>query len=221
LKEEVEALERVKRALVELEEATLGIAVEEALSQGLQAEAVLNALSEGMTAIGERYERGEYFLAEMIIGAEMFKEAAAELEPTLQDRGVEPGRVGVVVLGTVMGDIHDLGKNLVATMLRAAGFEVIDLGVDVSAEDFADAAAENDADIVGLSSLLSTTLYEMKGVVDVLRDRGIRGRVKVIVGGLPTSPEFAKEIGADAHGRDAIQAVERCRDLIEERFIRE
>lgn len=221
MKEEVEALERVKRALVELEEATLGIAVEEALSQGLQAEAVLNALSEGMTAIGERYERGEYFLAEMIIGAEMFKEAAAELEPTLQGRGVEPGRVGVVVLGTVMGDIHDLGKNLVATMLRAAGFEVIDLGVDVSAEDFADAAAENDADIVGLSSLLSTTLYEMKGVVDVLRDRGIRGRVKVIVGGLPTSPEFAKEIGADAHGRDAIQAVERCRDLIEERFIRE
>ncbi len=213
---EYREVERVKKALVELEETVLEKAVQEALSQGIQAEVVLNALSEGMTIIGKRFERGDYFLAEMLVGSEMFKEAAAKLEPLLQGQGVGIGKMGVVVIGTVLGDIHDLGKNLVVTMLRAAGFEVIDLGVDVSAEDFAKAALKNDADIIGMSSLLSTTVYEMRRVIDVLRDKGIRGRVKVIVGGLPTSSEFAREIGADAHGRDAIQAVEICRDLIEE-----
>ncbi len=213
---EYREVERVKKALVELEETVLENAVQEALSQGIKAEVVLNALSEGMTIIGKRFERGDYFLAEMLVGSEMFKEAAAKLEPLLQGQGVGIGKMGVVVIGTVLGDIHDLGKNLVVTMLRAAGFEVIDLGVDVSAEDFAKAALKNDADIIGMSSLLSTTVYEMRRVIDVLRDKGIRGRVKVIVGGLPTSSEFAREIGADAHGRDAIQAVEICRDLIEE-----
>jgi len=127
------------------------------------------------------------------------------------------GRRGLVVIGTVRGDIHDIGKNLVALMLRVNGFAVVDLGVDVSPERFVEAVEKYRPDIVGMSALLTTTMLEMRNVIDALKSAGLRDKVKVIVGGAPVTEEFAREIGADAYGRDAVDAVEKCIRLLERR----
>ena len=209
-------LERIKEALVDLDEEALLNAVEEALRAGVPAERIVfEAMSRGMEEVGKLFETGEYFLAEMIIAADIFRKAMERLQPLLEEAASSAARArGRVVIGTVEGDVHDIGKSLVASMLRAAGFEVIDLGVDVPAEQFAEAVEKYRPDIVAMSALLTTTMKNMEKVVKTLEERGLRSRVKIVIGGAPTTPAFAERIGADAWARNAVEAVKKCVELL-------
>jgi len=210
-----ELLESLKGALAELDESRVDSLTAKALEQGCSPhEVVERGLRPGMQEVGFRFERGEYFLPELMISAEIFNAVMQRyILPVLtkEQSGEYKGRV---VIGTVRGDIHDIGKNLVAVMLRIDGFEVIDLGVDVSPERFVEAVREYRPDIVGMSALLTTTMLEMRNVIEALRAAGLRDSVKVIVGGAPVTLEFAREIGADAYARDAVEAVTVCRELV-------
>ncbi|UCF29239.1 MAG: corrinoid protein [Chloroflexota bacterium] len=187
----------------------------QALDQGLDPLTCINeGLTKGIQRVGELFADGEYFLPELIIGAEAMKRALAILEPAMvgdQAREV----VGKVVLGTVEGDMHEIGKTLVGTMLTANGFKVFDIGVDQSAERFVTAVKENNADIVGASALLTTTMLQQKNLVNALEEAGLRQQVKVIVGGAPVTANFASEIGADGYAEDAISAVDLAFRLID------
>lgn len=193
--------------------------VKRALESGIEPEEVVEkGLRPVMEEVGRKYEKGEFFLAELILAGEMFKEIMDELlAPAIRQRRRGLGKLGTVVIGTVRGDLHDIGKNIVATMLEAAGFEVIDLGADVPPEEFVEAIRKRGADIVAMSALLTTTMSEMKNVIEALKAAGLRDRVKVVVGGAPVSEEFAKEIGADAYGENAIEAVRICKELLKRR----
>ncbi|OYT59020.1 MAG: cobalamin-binding protein [Desulfurococcales archaeon ex4484_217_1] len=214
---EEKILEEIKETLINLDEDRFLKLVKEALKKNVDAsKIVFYSMSEGMREIGKLFEGGEYFLAEMIVAAEMFKKAMKILEPKLFEKVKKASEIfrGRVVIGTVKGDIHDIGKSLVASMLRAAGYEVIDLGVDVPPEKFIEAVEKYEPDILGMSSLLTTTVHQMKEVIKLLEEKGLRRRVKVIIGGLATSPEYAKAIGADGWSRDAVQAVQLVDRLI-------
>jgi 5-methyltetrahydrofolate--homocysteine methyltransferase len=183
----------------------------EALQEGLSAEDILNGgLIAGMSVIGERFKKNECYVPEVLLAARAMKAGTALLKPILADTGAEP--VGRVVLGTVKGDQHDIGKNLVGMMLEGAGFEVIDLGTDTPSEKFVEAAKEKKADIVGMSALLTTTMPSMKTTIEALKKAGLT--VRTMVGGAPITQRFADEIKADAFGRDAAVAVEAAKELI-------
>jgi 5-methyltetrahydrofolate--homocysteine methyltransferase len=162
--------------------------------------------------VGEKFKNGEYFVPEVLVAARAMKAAMELLRPLLAASDVEP--IGTVVIGTVRGDLHDIGKNLVAMMLEGAGFRVVDLGVDVPAEKFIEAAREHNAEIVGMSALLTTTMTYMPEVIKALEAEGIRNRVKVIVGGAPVTQEWADQIGADGYAPDAASAVDKCKELL-------
>lgn len=183
-----------------------------ALADGIAPASVVDeALIAAMGVVGERFGRGEIYVPEMLLSARAMEHALALLEPLLA--GADVVSRGAVVLGTVKGDIHAIGKNLVGVMLRGSGFTVHDLGVDVPAGRFVEAVEEHGADILGLSALLTTTMGGMETVLEALRDAGLRDRVKVLVGGAPVTDEFARSIGADGYGRDASAAVESARRL--------
>ncbi len=216
----MEILEKIRRCLIDLDGQCVEEAIESALRSGISAtQIVLGPLSEAMTEIGRLFEEGEYFIAELMEAAEIFKNAMRKLDPLLRRESsklVESRRRLRIVLGTVKGDIHDIGKSLVAVMLQAAGHEVIDLGVDVPAERFVEAVRKHDAHVVGMSALLTSTAKYMKTVIDELERAGLRKRVFVIIGGAATDPQFAQEIGADAWARDAVEAVKIVNRLAEE-----
>jgi len=194
-----------------LEKATS--ATEKALEENNEPETILKeGLISAMQEVGNRFEKGEYYIPEMLISARAMKGAMALLKPQLVETGVEA--IGKVVIGTVQGDLHDIGKNLVGMMLEGGGFEVIDLGTDVSAEKFVETARENDAQIIGLSALLTTTMVNMKSTMDYLDSSGIRDKVKVMIGGAPVTDAYANEIGADRYGTDASQAVQLAKHLL-------
>jgi len=208
-------LSRVRGAIAELDGELTRRLVEEALRAGCSPLAVVEeGLRPGMWEVGERFERGEYFLPELIAAADVFNGVMGELLLPLLEASRQPSGMGRVVIGTVRGDIHDIGKNLVAVMLRVNGFEVVDLGVDVPPEKFVEAVKAYRPDILGMSALLTTTMLEMRNVIDALRAAGLRDKVKVIIGGAPVTEEFAREIGADAYARDAVEAVEKCKRLL-------
>ena len=212
---EEELLNRIKELLANIEIDKVKDAVEEALKAGIPAIRIIEeGLGEGMRIVGDKFEKGEYFLAELVAAGETFKEVLEMLKPKLMQEGKALKKLGRVVIGTVRGDLHDIGKNIVATMLESAGFEVYDLGVDVPPEEFVNKAKEVNADIVAMSALLTTTMIEMKNVIEELKKAGIRDKVKVIIGGAPITEEFAREIGADAYAEDAVKAVEVCKRLI-------
>jgi 5-methyltetrahydrofolate--homocysteine methyltransferase len=165
-----------------------------------------------MNEVGRRYEANEYFVPELLIAARAMKASLELIRPLLSARGAEP--VGRVVIGTVQGDLHDIGKNLVGAMLEGAGFEVIDLGVDVSPEKFINAAREKHATLVALSALLTTTMHSMKAVMEKLRESGMRDNVKVMIGGAPVTQKYADEIGADGYSSNANAAVALARKLL-------
>jgi trimethylamine corrinoid protein len=180
----------------------------EALRAGLDPMAAIEqGLQPGMMTVGEAFANGEAFIPDLVFAAEAMKAAIAVLEPELMRRKQQRKVLGRVVIGTVEGDIHEIGKTLVGTMLAANGFEVRDLGVDVSAQRFVETAREVNADIVGLSALLTTTMLNQEAVVAALREAGLRERVKVVIGGAPVTREWAREIGADAYAESAIEAV--------------
>ena len=177
----------------------------DAVAAGLPPQAILDAMTSAMQVVGGRFQRNEIYVPEMLIAARAMKEAMAALEPVLVGAGIHPE--ATAILGTVKGDLHDIGKNLVGMMWKGANIEVIDLGTNVPAERFVQAAKDHNARIVGISALLTTTMVGMRDVVEAVRGAGV-GNVKVIVGGAPVTADFAREIGADAYAADAGAAVE-------------
>ena len=181
--------------------------VEEALEGGLDPKTiVLEGLTKAMDAVGEKFERKEYLIPDMLASAECVGAAMDILSPHLLKAGIESK--GKFIISTVAGDLHDIGKNIVSIMLKGAGYEVIDLGNDVPTERIIESVREHQAPFLGLSALLTTTMRVMGDVIDHLDEAGMRESVKVLIGGAPTSEAFAREIGADAHCRDAFQAIE-------------
>jgi len=170
----------------------------------------------GMHCVGEEFAQRRMFLPDMMASAEAMRAAMSVLDPELRRLGTERPRAGVVVLGTVKGDIHEIGKCLVGTLLTAHGFEVYDLGVDVSGEKFAAAIRERNADLIGMSSLLTTTMKQQRTIVEVLEKEGLRSRVKIMVGGAPVTRQWAQEIGADGYGKDAATSVALAHSLMED-----
>jgi corrinoid protein of di/trimethylamine methyltransferase len=172
------------------------------------------ALNPGMQIVGDRYESGEYFIPDLVMAAEAMKAAMAVLEPALMARQEQRQVLGTVVIGTVEGDIHEIGKSLVATMLSAAGFQVYDLGVDVPASEFVRLVQETGANVVGLSALLTTTMRNQERVIEALKEANLRAQVRVVVGGAPASADWAQMIGADAYAENANEAVGVVRQLL-------
>jgi 5-methyltetrahydrofolate--homocysteine methyltransferase len=210
---EDEILSNLQDAIVNLDIDGVKRASEEALSSGLPAyKAVVDGMAKGMEIVGQKYEDGEYFLAELIMAGETMKEGMMVLEPHLKAGDIKIA--GKVVIATVRGDLHDIGKNVVVTLLKAANFEIIDLGVDIKAEQFVEAVKENNPDIVAMSALLTTTMIEMEAVVKKLKEAGLRENIKIIIGGAPITPEYAKKIGADAAAKDAVEGVRKCNEWV-------
>jgi 5-methyltetrahydrofolate--homocysteine methyltransferase len=189
--------------------------VKKLIAEGVSSIEVVNALTQVLKEIGKKFESGELFLVHLVVAGDLARRATAEvLEPLLKKSGGERKALGRVVIGTVAGDIHDIGKNIVAMLLFTAGFEVYDLGKDVSAEEFVKKIKELNPDIVAMSALLTTTLPAQREVVQALNKSGLRDKVKILVGGAPTTGEWAKEIGADGYGADAIEAVKVAKKLL-------
>ena len=188
-------------------------AVGTALKIGIDPLKVLDTLNEALNEVGGRYEAGEYFLSDLIMAGVLATEATSVLRPYLAKAGRRS--LGKVVIGTVRGDIHDIGKNIVIMMLRAAGFDVVDLGVDVLAERFAEAIGVEDANVLGMSALLTSTMDEMRNVIDAIEKKGLRTRIKIVIGGRPLTRGFAEEIGADAYAKDAVEAIGVVKEILE------
>jgi 5-methyltetrahydrofolate--homocysteine methyltransferase len=177
------------------------------IDEGTNPESILyDGLLPGMAVVGDRFEKGEYFIPEMLLAARSLNAGLDLLRPLLTDAQMKP--TGKVVLGTVKGDIHDIGKNLVAVMMQGAGFQVIDAGVDVPPERFVELIREHEPDIVGLSALLTTTMPSMEDTMEVLKSENVRDKVKVLIGGAPVTQEYAMRIGADGFGRNATVAAQ-------------
>ena len=204
-----ELFSEIKSALVEFEVDLLKVKAQEALDQGVDAEEIIGVLSEGMDVVGERYQSGEYFVTSLIIAGETMKEALEVLEPHLSGQG--GAKRGKIVMATVAGDIHDIGKNIFTTLMDTAGFEVIDLGVDVSAEAVVAAVKEHGPEILGLSALLTTNLEQFPLIVGMLEKEGLRSGVKIVVGGATVTDEFAKSAGVDALAKSAVEGVNICK----------
>ncbi len=203
----------IAECVVRGEDESVAALVRSALDHGVPALDILNnGLLAGMSVVGEQFRIREIFLPDVLLAARAMYAGLELLRPLLaSDRVPTAGRI---VIGTVKGDLHDIGKNLVGIMLQGAGFEVIDLGHDVAPERFVDAAVEHNAPVIGLSALLTTTMVRMKDVVALLAERGLAGRVRTIVGGAPVTAAFAEEIGADAYAPDATSAVDRVSALL-------
>jgi len=186
---------------------------QQAIDGGTEVQKILDdGLIAGMSEVGDRFKKNVFYVPEVLIAARAMNQAMEVLEPQLAKAGVEP--VATVVLGTVKGDLHDIGKNLVAMMLKGGGFKVVDLGVDVAPENFVAAVQENDAKILGLSALLTTTMVGMKDVIDTVKKAAVADKVKTMIGGAPITQSFADEIGADGYAPDAASAVDKAKELL-------
>jgi len=199
-------LKEIYDGIVEGKNKLVAEKVKDALDSGLPAGTILNeSLIAGMAEVGRLFEEGEYFVPEMLIAARAMQAGLGLLKPHLKESGVKAR--GRVAIGTVKGDLHDIGKNLVSMMLEGAGYEIIDLGSDVASEKFIDAVKNQGANFIAMSALLTTTMTNMKSTIDALEAAGLRGKVKVMVGGAPVTDAFAKQIGADGFAPDASRAV--------------
>jgi len=208
-----EALLALQDAVVEGQAKIVEQEVQTALAGGLSPRAILEqGLIAAMSIVGEEFEKGEIYVPEMLVAARAMQAGLALLRPSLVEEGVQA--VGKVVLGTVQGDLHDIGKNLVGMMLQGAGYEIVDLGTDVPPEKFAEAVRIHRPLVVGLSALLTTTMGNMKYAIEAIEDVGLRAQVKVIVGGAPLTEEFAHSIGADGYGADASRAANLVKSLL-------
>jgi corrinoid protein of di/trimethylamine methyltransferase len=209
-----ELLDKLAQAVIDGEPEEAEALAREALAQGLDPLVCINrGLSPGIDRVGELFETGEYYLPDLILGGDAMKAALTVLEPALAG-GEGRQIVGRVVLGTVEGDLHEIGKTLVGTMLTANGFEVTDIGVDRPAADFVAAVQESGATLVGASALLTTTMLHQRELIDALREAGLRERVKVMIGGAPVTETWAEQIGADGYAEDAIGAVALAKRLV-------
>jgi 5-methyltetrahydrofolate--homocysteine methyltransferase len=206
LKELASALERGDAPTVEK-------MTQEAVDAGIAPKEILDgALIAGMQVVGERFKNNEIYVPEVLIAARAMTTGMKVLEPLLVKAGIKP--VGTIAMGTVRGDLHDIGKNLVAMMMRGNGFKVVDLGIDVTPEQFIEAAKDEDVTLIGMSALLTTTMPSMKATVDGLQKEGLIGKVKVMIGGAPVTQRYADEIGADGYAPDAGSAVDKAKALL-------
>jgi len=210
-----ELLTRLTTSMVEGEPDETVDLTRQALSAGLEPMAIINeGLVPGMEVVGDKFQSGEYFLPHLIIAANAMQQAMELLEPELKARQQAFEAAGTLVIGSVAGDIHEIGKSLVATMMSASGFQVYDLGVDVPTETFVAKVRETGANLLGLSALLTTTMTVQRQVIEALEEAGIREQVKVLIGGAPVSQEWVEAIGADGYAEDAVGAIELARHLV-------
>lgn len=206
-------LNALKEAVIAGDLKGCGILTEVAIQAGIPPEKILNeGLVPGMEVVGEKFRCNEVYVPEVLVAARAMKKSLSIIKPLLTKAGAKP--VGVAVMGTVKGDLHDIGKNLVCMMLEGGGFEVIDLGADVAPDKFVQAIKDTGAQLLGISSLLTTTMLGMREVIRALDQADLRAKVKVMVGGAPVTQTFADEIGADAYGESAAVAVEQAKSLL-------
>ena len=209
-------LETIKKMVVDGKFKDIEQEVQQAIDAGTDLNRLINdALISAMDIVGKRFADGQIYVPEMLVSATTMKRGLDIIKPLLQSDETEDR--GTIVMGTVKGDLHDIGKNLVTMMMEGAGFKVIDLGVDVKIENLVETLKKEQADILGLSALLTTTMPEMQNVIEVLEKEGLRNHVKVIVGGAPIDQKFAVKIGADGYGKDAVEAVQLARRLMSEK----
>ena len=212
---EEEILQKLSDAVLGFDSAAAVDAAKEAVALKIDpVKAIEEGLAKGLREIGDRFERGEMYLPHLILGAEAMEAAIKIFEEHFPKAGLEAANRGTVVIGTVEGDIHDLGLRIVASMLRANGFKVYDLGYNTKSLGFIEKAKEVGADIIAVSSLMTTTMPFMKDLIEALESAGLRDRFKVLVGGGPVTEEWAKKIGADGYGRDAAEAVKAAKELM-------
>lgn len=208
-------LRRVEQAVINGDRELTLEEVKQAVALNLAPEMVIaEGLTPGLYLVGEKFDAGEYFLPDMMLAAEAMGAAIDYLESFIHSQDSVKGTPGRVVIGTVRGDLHSIGKDIVIMMFKAAGFQVYDLGVDVPSERFIEEAEKRQADLLGISALMTTTIQEQKKIIELLKEKGLRGQVKVIVGGAPLSEEWAVKIGADAYAADAIAGVKKARALL-------
>jgi 5-methyltetrahydrofolate--homocysteine methyltransferase len=206
-------IETIYQNVIDGETSSVEAGVKALLADGVSVETILqDGLIKAMGEVGQRYEDGDLYVPEMVMAAESMQAGMALLKPYLVDSGIKSA--GTVIIGAVKGDLHDIGKNLVAVMLEGAGFDVIDLGTDVEPQKFVEAVRKNSAAVVGLSALLTTTMEKMKFTIETLKKEGLRDDVKVIVGGAPVTEDYAQQIGADGYAPDAVSAVKLVRVLL-------
>jgi 5-methyltetrahydrofolate--homocysteine methyltransferase len=203
-------LENLTEAIKRGKRKDASAAVEQALAENVDPNEILEAMTTGMDDVGRRFKNNEVFVPEVLVSARAMKTGMEILEPVLVESGITPKYT--IVIGTVEGDLHDIGKNLVAMMLKGANFKVVDLGTNVSPQAFFDAAKEHNADLVGLSALLTTTMPSMKSTVEMIKSQGLEA--KIMIGGAPITQEYADEIGADGYSPDAASAVDTARELV-------
>ena len=209
----MDKMKQISEAIVQLKWDEIDVLTSEALEAGVPALQILNqGLVPGMAVVGTKFRDGEFFLPELLLSAETMKTALKILLPILSQRGA--GSVGRVAIGTVTGDLHDIGKNIVVSILQGNGFEVIDIGIDVAPKRFVEVVRESDVQILGLSALLTSTMPVMEETIKALEEAGLRQKVKVIIGGAPVTQSYADQIGADGYGADAVAAVEKAKALI-------
>ena len=209
----MELLERMSEELQKGNYREVPNLVQEALKVHIPPSKILSdGLVAGMDVVGEKFRRNELFIPEVLISAKAMHAGMEVLRPKLVESGAKPA--GKVVIGTVKGDLHDIGKNLVGMLMEGAGYQVIDIGIDIPSEKFVEAVKAHQPQVVGLSALLTTTMPRMKEVIESLREAGIRNQVKVMVGGAPVTEKFAQDIGADAYAPDAASAAEKVRQLL-------
>lgn len=208
-------LNQLKQAVIKGDMPGAKSLTQKAIEAGIEPARILNeALVAGMDEVGELFKASEIYVPEVLLAAKSMQEAMQLLKPLLVRDGIQPR--GKIVVGTVRGDLHDIGKNLVAMMLEGAGFEIIDLGNDVPPERFVKAAAEHGATIIGMSALLTTTMYAMRDTIDLLKAERLDGKIKTMIGGAPVTQSFADEIGASGYGEDAATAVDLAKRFVDE-----
>jgi len=208
-----ETLEKVKQAIVDGDDDMAVEHTDHALQEGVNpVEIVKQAIVPGIERTGELWKDNVYFMPDVVLSIEAFKMAMSMVEPKLS--GIETDKTGRFMMGVVAGDMHDLGKSIVIAMLTGAGFEVIDLGVDVPTEVFIEKAQSLNPDIMGVGCYMTTTMLELRGMMRALKEHGLRDKLKVMIGGVPTTQMFADEVGADAWGKDALDAVEKAKKLM-------
>lgn len=209
-------LESLTKALLEIEEQRALEEVKGLLDAGEKPQDILEALSEGMNLVGERYGRKDYFLADLVMAAEIFKQAMEILEPIIErESGGKRKAIGKIVVGTVEGDLHDIGKNIFVALARNGGFNVIDLGIDVPPATFIEHIKQEGADILGMSGILTMSVTSMIQTVEMLVEAGLRDKVKVIIGGLPVDGRWQETVGTDAYTDDAYEGLKMCRSFME------
>ncbi len=209
-----EILDKLKNMVLDFDIDNAEEAAKEAIDSGVNPVEAANALTIGIQIVGDKFGSGELFLPDLVCSSEVLKKAFPVINAEIEKRGEKAASLGKVILGTVFGDIHNIGKDMVSTLLYAAGFEVIDLGINVKSEDFLKAVSEESPDILAMSALLTTTSAEQKNVIEGLTRAGLRDKVKVIVGGSPINQEFADLIGADGYGATAPEGVKMVKKFL-------